>query len=57
VQRQLPNINATLADLGPLAAGLSSVVTPQYFSVEVTGVSAVSLANLNRILNVLLGQP
>jgi phospholipid/cholesterol/gamma-HCH transport system substrate-binding protein len=57
VQRQLPNINATLADLGPLAAGLSSVVTPQYFSVEVTGLSAVSLANLNRILNVLLGQP
>jgi phospholipid/cholesterol/gamma-HCH transport system substrate-binding protein len=57
VQRQLPNINTALSQLGPVAAGLSSVVTPQYFSVEVTGFSAVSLANLNRLLNVLLGPP
>jgi phospholipid/cholesterol/gamma-HCH transport system substrate-binding protein len=55
VQRQLPNVNTSLARLGPVAQGLSSVITPQYFSIEVTGISALSLSNLNKLLNVLLG--
>jgi phospholipid/cholesterol/gamma-HCH transport system substrate-binding protein len=55
VQTELPNVNAGLAFAGPTFQRLASVVTPTSFSVEVTGIGAASLNNLNALLNALLG--
>jgi phospholipid/cholesterol/gamma-HCH transport system substrate-binding protein len=55
VQQQLPNINAGLAYAGPTFQRLSSVITPTSFSVEITGIGPMSLSNLNKLLDALLG--
>ncbi len=55
VDRQLPAVNTGLAYAGPTISALAAVVSPTQFNIAITGVGPASLANLNKVLNSLLG--
>ena len=55
IDRKEPAINSGLAKAGPTLQALAAVVGPNQFNIEITGVGPASLANLNAVLNALLG--
>jgi phospholipid/cholesterol/gamma-HCH transport system substrate-binding protein len=55
INRKMPAINQGLAIAGPTLKGLAAAVGPDQFNIEITGIGPASLANLNAVLDALLG--
>jgi phospholipid/cholesterol/gamma-HCH transport system substrate-binding protein len=55
IDRLMPQLNDGLAKAGPSLSAVAAVAGPNQFNIEITGVGPASLANLNAVLDALLG--
>jgi phospholipid/cholesterol/gamma-HCH transport system substrate-binding protein len=55
IDRLEPQLNDGLAKAGPALSAVAAVAGPNQFNIEITGVGPASLANLNAVLDALLG--
>jgi phospholipid/cholesterol/gamma-HCH transport system substrate-binding protein len=55
IDRRMPAINQALSDAGPTLTALAGTIGVNQFNLEIAGVGPASLANLNAVLDALLG--